>query len=513
MFKNFNHSFVYKYPLIWNTKIIPFALLAFVIHLLFFAVGYQNSIVGSVQLHNYYDQESNATTINLFAILISVLVFLIWCVLYFRNNGFKAFYPKTNQALFQEWLLIVLFCMLNFSYALSSIFGANVQIRNSLPREVAFEHCKTISKASMFLQGSYKELNWIDSTVNGKYQRFERDSFTFEGKKYALYSLMNKNMETFPFFHSAQDSLLRLQVQRWMKENNKAEIAKIFQDYFAVANLYQLKSNINPETWMNLVYNYPEFSKYENIGKTERQLQYEYENATISYKVEAPVVEAQDYEEDSISATLKEVNGQFYYYSKYYVSQDELLKYYAVIAAAWENPLIDWDYLMVVLYLGFGISMLIFSFRVTSARNWLIAFVSLGVIQIFFGIAAALFGGQMTYPIFYVILFAITVLYFTVIYVQKRGKKWSGIFLNQLLWLLPGLLPVIYTIVMRLVKQSSGYYERYDTITGRYVEDFPKIDWFEENEKMLVLVNLAIVVFVMFVLSTVIKKWRGIPDE
>ena len=114
MFKNFNHKFVYNYPLIWNTKIIPFTLIALVLHLIFFSVGYQNAIVGSVQIHNYYNQDSNAITINLFAILISVLVFIIWCILYFRNNAFKAFYPKANRALFKEWLLIVFFLYVEF---------------------------------------------------------------------------------------------------------------------------------------------------------------------------------------------------------------------------------------------------------------------------------------------------------------------------------------------------------------------------------------------------------------
>jgi hypothetical protein len=33
--------------------------------------------------------------------------------------------------------------------------------------------------------------------------------------------------------------------------------------------------------------------------------------------------------------------------------------------------------------------------------------------------------------------------YFFVIYYQKAGKRWSGIALNQMLWLLPGFLPVV----------------------------------------------------------------------
>lgn len=512
MFKKFNHQFVYKFPLIWNIKIIPFTLIALVIHIVFFVVGYQNAIISSVDSHNYYNQESNATTINLFAILISVLVFIIWCFLYFRNNAFKAFYPKSNSSLFKEWLLIVLFGLLNFSYALSSIFGANVQTRNIMPREIALEHCTTISKASMFLHGSYKEGDWIDSMVNETYQRFERDSFSFEGKKYALKSLMNKNIESFPFFNSDQDSLTRLQVQRLMKSNDKVEIENIFQKYLDIANSHQLKSNISAETWLELVYHYPEFTEFVNIGKSERELQYDYENPDEDYAVE--VVEGEGTVIiDTTSTILKRVNGQFYYYSKYYVSQNVLVKYYEAIAASWENPLVGWDFVMVVLYLSFGISLLVFSFKVTSARSWLIALISLGVLQIILGIGTVLLNYSMTYPVLNILFFVTLCIYFSIIYIQQKGKKWSGIVLNQILWLMPGFLPMVYTTVMYWVKNYSGYYDRYDAVTGRYVEEFPKIDWLESNEMLLVVLNLAAVVVIMFALSKVIKKWRGIPED
>lgn len=512
MFKKFNHQFVYKFPLIWNIKIIPFALIALVIHLVFFVVGYQNAIISSVDLHNYYNQESNATTINLFAILISVLVFIIWCFLYFRNNAFKAFYPKSNSSLFKEWLLILLFGLLNFSYALSSIFGANLQTRNIMPREVALEHCTTISKASMFLHGSYNEDSWIDSLVNETYQRFERDSFSFEGKKYPLNSLLNKNIESFPFFNSYQDSLMRLQVQRWMKNDDKAEIANVFQKYLAIANSHQLKSNISAETWMELVYDYPEFTKYAIIGTTERELQYDYENPDAEYEVE--VVEGeQKFIVDTTSTILKKVDGQFYYYSKYFVSQDVLVKYYEAIAVSWENPLVGWDFIMVVLYLSFGISLLVFSFKVTSARSWLIALISLGVLQIILGIGTLLLNYSMTYPLLNILIFVTLCIYFAIIYIQHKGKKWSGIVLNHILWLMPGFLPMVYTTVMYWVKNYSGYYDRYDAVTGRYVEEFPKIDWLESNGMVLVILNLVAVILIMFVLSKVIKKWRGIPED
>ena len=514
MFKNFNHKFVYKYPLIWNTKIVPITLISIVFHLLFFVVGYQNAIVHSVQIHNYYNQESNATTITLFAILISVLVFIIWCVLYFRNNAFKAFYPKTNVALFKEWLLILMVCLLTSSYALSSIVGANAQTRSNVSKEVALKRCETISKASLFLQGSFNEGKWNDSTLNGNYHRYERDSFAFEGKNYALNSLMNKNIESFPFFDSKQDSLRRLEVQRWMKENDKAIIAGIFKDYFDIANEHQLKSNISPEKWMELVYNYPEFTNYADIGRSERELQYEYEHeyeyAEVAVTTEA---ESETLISDTTSTIKKIINGKPYIYSKYYVSDKVLHKYYSAVATAWENPLVDFTTLLIVAYISFGFSLAVFSFRVTSGKNWLIALIAMGVVQIIFGIGTAFFSFSMTFPILYLLLFLLLTVYFSSVYVYKREKKWSGIVLNQILWMLLGFLPMIYIIVMDYIKETSGYYNRYDRQTRVLIEDFPKIDWFESNGLLLMFINLLIVTFMLFILSRIIKKWRGIPEE
>jgi hypothetical protein len=511
MFKNFNHKFVYKYPLIWNTKIVPFLLISLAIHILFFIVGYQNAIVASVQIHNYYIQESNATTINLFAILISVLVFIIWCVLYFRNNGFKAFYPKENNSLFKEWMLIVLFCTTTFSYTLSAIFGANVQTRSIMSQKVALERCETICKVSMFLQGSFKEDSFTNEKVNGKFVRIERDSFTFEEKNYALNSLMNKNIESFPFFDEKQDSLTRLELQRLLKANNKEAISKIFKVYFAVANEHQLKSNISAEKWMDLVYDYPEFTNYKVIGKFERELQDEYgyeQNGEYYSKASDGLVEY-----DTVSTTIKNVNGQTYIYSKYYVSHQSLSKFYNKVSAAWQNPLLDWTFIMIMLYLSFAFSLVVFSFKVTSARNWLIALIALGVIQIIFGIGTVFFSYNLTFPILFLIYFLLICIYFSIVYVQKRGKRLSGISLNQILWLLPIFLPVIYVIVMDLVKSYWGYRNRFEFQRSVVVEKFPKIDWFEEHSFLMLYLNLVIVIFIMFILSGVIKKWRGIPEE
>jgi hypothetical protein len=64
-----------------------------------------------------------------------------------------------------------------------------------------------------------------------------------------------------------------------------------------------------------LVYDYPEFTNYKVIGKFERELQDEYgyeQNGEYYSKASDGLVEY-----DTVSTTIKNVNGQTYIYSKY----------------------------------------------------------------------------------------------------------------------------------------------------------------------------------------------------
>lgn len=522
MFKNLNHNLVYKYPLIWNTKIVPFVLLALVLHILFFAVGYQNSMINSLELHDYYNESKNVETITVFAVVISLLLFIIWCVLYFKNNAFKAFYPKGNLSLFKEWLLILVFCIFNFSYAFSALFGANVQTRNIMPRQVAFDRCETISRASIFLNGSFDQGMYYQTS---EYQQALRksDSFAFEGRTYALNSLMNKSIESFPFFTVKEDSLRRLQVQRWMKENDKDAIYTIFKKYLDISKIHRLKATISAREWMDLVYDFPEFTNYKIIGTAERDLEYNYDYkhgevavdaaAQVTSAVNAASVVEPVVELDTTAYTLKTVEGQEYVYAKYYVSHKTLERYYSKIAKSWEDDLLDFELIIIMLYLNFAVSIVVFSFRVTSARSWIIALISLGIVSIFAGLLAFVFYSGITFPVLYLLYFFGVVIYFGYIYTKRKGKGFSAIALNQLLWMIPAFFPLIYVTVLDLIKSNSGYYDRYDLVTGTTIEEFPVINWLEDNAGLLAIGNLLLVALVLLVLAVIIKKWRGIPEE
>ena len=68
-------------------------------------------------------------------------------------------------------------------------------------------------------------------------------------------------------------------------------------------------------------------------------------------------------------------------------------------------------------------------------------------------------------------------------------------------------------MVLDIIKNTSGYYDRYDSYTGKNVQEFPIIDWLEYNSHLLGVVNLLLVVLLMLYLSVIIKRWKGISEE
>lgn len=521
MFKNIQNKLLLKKPLLWNLKIVPFTVLALAFHIIFFIIGYINGAIDFTETDNNYVYNLDNEIITFTGILISIITFIVWLVIYSRNNAFKSFYPKKNNALFKEWFLIFLFCVLNISYSVSYFYAADLKARNYFTEEEIHNRCEIIAMSSLFLEGSYKEggYNWVkkDSVVDEMVQ-VQRDSFEFENKTYSLNSLLNKNIDKFSVFTSKKDSLNELKVKKWLVEDNREAVQTLFKEYFNIMKDHELQTNITPQQWLDLVYKAPDFTNYINVGKVERELRdtdsYNYYEGVESENiVEAPLVVEHDGSVlfDSISKSLKVINGAEYIYSKYYVSHKALLRSYGKISRAWENPTVNIEFILVIFYMAVGLSLLVFSFKVTSGRNWLIALVSIGIVGIISGIISFIVGNKYTFPILYMLIFIGILLYFIMILRSKTSKGISGITLNQLLWFLPSILPVVYFVGLDMAKDYSGYRSRY--IGNKInIEQYPKIEWLEVNSICFMVLNLFILVLMVYILSRQIKKWKGIPE-
>jgi len=506
MFKNIQDKLLISNPLLWNLKIVPFACIALVFHAIFFLIGYSNGeVVFRDDYYSYYDGGFDSAVVIFFSVVISILIGIVWLVLYSRNNAFKSFYPKSNFSLFKEFLYILLFTSLTSTFTLTYLYATDFRTRNYFSEEEVAKKLEILSLSTPFLEGSFVESNYVSVLVDGQYKNQTRENFKYRDRTYNLNSLMNKRVENDnSYYGTYTDSILDQRVKNWLYNNQKDSVKWVFTEFMKIAREHNLKSNITADKWFSLVYNYPQFEDYTVIRKSNSQDVYnDYSATAVAVDVDSNGVAmppSVDYARQPPSA--------------FYVPYDSLLSGYREISKAQENPTIDLDSLYFYLYFAIGLAIAIFSFKVTSGRNWLIAMVSLGVFSLIVGIFSALSAGTMFFIFYWLLFFGLLIHFFTTIS-MRTGKGISGITLNQILWLLPSFVPILYYCILDIAKKSSNYYAS----SGKYVngqfiaESFPKIEWMEDHFPEMMIGNIAIIILFIFLFSVQIKKWKGIAED
>lgn len=512
MFKNIQKQLLLKHPLVWNLRIIPLATIAIALHIVFLILGYINGKLNFTETENDYTGNGADVTIVFFAVLISLLSIILWCVNYFKNNGLKSFYLKSNTSLFKEWLLIFIGFFFLSTFLVSYYYGKEVRVRDYYTLEEAQKRCKTLSQGSFFVDGSYSNNyydgaeaaeavsvdtaavaveNVTDSVVPDK----TKDYFIYNGKKYSYNSLMNKNLNSYSFFDFEKDSIHKEEVKTWLYNNDKKAIQNLFKNYLAIANEHKLKSSIDDNKWLNLIYDYPTFINYKTIGSEEKDYYYNNNDGSVIDTTECYIA--------------FEKNEQYKYY-KFYVPEKALQFNYSKIADAHNKPDIDSETLAIVLYISLALSLLLFSFRVTSGKSWLIALVSLGVLNILIGILSAIASSEYVYFTVVLSLIVGCFIYLLVKTNQNKGKGFTAVTNTILLWSLPAFGPIVYYFTLQISKAVSGYNEY--AYAGRAIE-FPKIEWLKDAGFILIFVNIIFVILVLLYLSKKLKQWRGIAES
>jgi hypothetical protein len=484
MFKNIQKFLLLNHPLLWNTKIIPGIVFTILFHFIFFGIGYLNGKVDFQETYSYnYGIEDGIVVF--FSVIITILFFIIWFVFYARNNAFKSYYPMKINSLYKEWLIILLVSIFNITYSLSYYSGKTIKTRTYYSRIETEKKCRIIEMASVFIDGGFENYTTEDYDKNGE--------FLFQNKKYKQNSLINKSIDNVGEYYSRGQFLenidknpklisSEIQVKTWMQKDNQAEIKKIMYDYFDLIKEHHLESNISPEKWFELTYHFPDFMEYEKIG---REKPYYAVPETISNsEVVATTPMASDYD--------------------YYIPHNNLKSGYDIISQSWEKPIIDLDLLRILLYVGIGFSLLLFSFKVTSGRSWIIALICVGLLWILTGVISIIIQSGFTFVFFWLGVITFLLIYFFTIIAKNKGKKISDIILNLMLWSFGGFLPAIYGLALEFT--DSGY-------NSSLVVDSPKHTWLENNLDLFSWLNMLIIAILMFFLTIYIKKWKGIAES
>lgn len=492
MLKDIQKQLLLKYPLLWNTKFVPMLLLGILFQVLYFGIGYLN---GSIDFSGETNYNSEIPFI-MFGILLALLIFIIWLVYYFKNNAFKSFYSKSKDALFYEWFQIFIISLLLVSFYLPFSIGKQLHERSYFSKIEATKRCETIALADLFIDGYFAQTE-IDSTksvlkdtlINEEYryaQNFYKDSMVFQGKKYSQYSIINRRIYDFSLISREKDSLKTLEVKNWLVDNQQNNVKDLMNNYLKIVNEHQIKNNLKTDKWFDEVYKYPNFTNYAYIKPYFEE--YEAERSYVNYE---DVVTAEPYNDNPNK------------YSNYFVQQDILKSKYDLVSKSYTNPFIEYEALLAFFCTALGLSLLIFSFKVTSGKSWLIAVVSIGVINIVFGIFTIFISSSLTYFYLVLITFASLKIYFASIYFQRKSEGFSKIVLNILLWTFPIMIPMVYGLIM----------EYYHSYSPDYGYNSPTYNWLQENFSNMITLNFAFCIIVLFFMSRIIRNWKGIAEE
>lgn len=505
MFKDIQKQLLLKYPLLWNTKFIPMLIIGIVLHIVFFGLGY---IQGTIDFSNEDNIDIVFPSVS-FGILFVIIIVILWLVNYFKNNALKSFYSKSKNSLFYEWLQIFTISFILVSFYMPFTIGKQFHERSYFSKDEAVTRCETISMADIFIDGSFAQTNHteLDSILksnvreedyknyftseskengNPNYLYFHKNYLLFKGKKYSEYSLLNRNLYDFYILSEEQDSLNKFKVQNWLYENKTKEVKDLMASYLQLIKEHKLSINLTVDKWFEVTYNAPEFNKFLYIQP------YKEEYETNNYNRYS----------DFVTAVESPASGK---YSKYYIQQNVLKEKYNVVSEAYEDSYFKPEMLLTFLYVAFGFSILLFSFRVTSGKSWLIGLIAVGVINIVYGIFTAVASSGLLYA--YLIVFTIigVLVYFFVVYSNKKSIEYSRIALNLSLWSFALIIPIIYFLIQQ--SYADEYY------AYNYPYQYSKYQWFIDHATEMLGFNFIIAIVVLFGLSRVIRNWKGIAED
>ena len=567
MLKRINKYLLENHPLTWNTKIVWMSLVLIGAHLIFYCMGFF-SFQNVSELSSEYSFFARYATHNVvwIGVLLSILIFILWLNSYFKQNAFKSFYPKSNKSLFMEFVWIFIICFMNISFYFSYTEGLRKSVSNSITTEELQHEVDIVNKAKpftleranlyhtnrcvsvpafdslvsheevakLYVENQVRDANnysdyaspddygvkWKDVNpddylfykdsiplpyyTNDEYttllmQHFpkrihdhigiiakesgedEETTVEYDYGNYsvreALNSLYNSCHSDIINFDSTKDSrYYALFVADLLQNCKKEELEKVLDDYLLLADKYKTNYRFKDKKWIDYVYNPPYYFV--------------------------------DYD---LKTYLKWINGGNTSIPKDYVVNYSLTHCMNTLIESKSN-VIPVEVVLVLLYLALFASILIYAFRITSRRIWLMSFVgAIVLVFVFFAIVAL---GDTIYDsyfeeigiiiqclVFILVFWAITIYYLK----KEKRKKLAGMFLNFCLLTLPAVLPLIiwgYSVYLRM---SIGDYELY------YFH--PHYEWLNAHIPDILFFNLGLFFVVLFSLTPLIKKWKSLPEE
>jgi len=573
MIKKLNKYLLENHPVVWNTRLVWMLGILVAMHILFFIVGFM-SYVSPVDLHDtsfflsYFD--SGFVWIG---VLLSILILILWMNQYFKHNAFKAHYPKSNFSLYKEFLIIFLISLLTITQYFSYTQGLKSRVSmlkssDEVEKEIdlvnrvapftlqnnnysynnasygqgnrclevpAFDSLVSEDEfLKLFISNKFKNGVWNltpDDTVH--YQKF-KDSLRSPLYKYNEFnSILIQHFPQRKNWKAPEDYKTQEPYTGKMGYGNYAYTTAVAAAEEATEDNSYLKFNLNSiynycgvpfiydslkngEFYVKETYDLLNKQKKDSIQllledylklADEYEIGYRFKDKNWVDYVYNPPYYFVDYELSSPSR-YSEAHKQ--YFKKDYVSHGDMKNTLVNLETAKSFVFNAYEFL-ICLYIALGISLLIFTFRMTSMRTWVISVVGSIVIyfvffSLFFLIGMFLF--KMEENLAAILFFAFVFLFWLLAYsgiLSGKRKRTSGVNFIWSIWTFPAVIPVLMSLYNMYLEQKYPY--RYETF------EHPHLIWIRENWDLIFGINLILVFLFIFLILPIIKKWQAMAEE
>lgn len=501
-----------NHPLLWNMRIVPMLGFTIVANILFFLIGYFSSSVDFTGNYYNYDDFINSGALYFSIGLVSVLTLIIWLIFYSKNNAFKSFYPKSSKSLYLEWVLIYAITFMSILPFFAVGVGSTLKICSYASEEETLKAVETLNMVKILIPSNktdyYKEYPDEAYAINKTFSA-PLDSAIMIAEKQSVYyenypnftqlSLLNCD-DYNPIYLSSDYDVYRLKdfstVKKWLVNQNKEAIEGLMDEFLKLHTKRHLKTNLTKDQWMKLVYN-P--SKYP-VGDFNLISPYNINNEDSHY---------------SYLYNYKPNGRGGYDKAEYYLQFNELKDGYERVLNAYKDPLLNPVALLIVLCVSGGFSLLVFSYRVTSGKAWLIASVSLGIFM-FIDMLVSLMGGVIWYCIILLVLFVVQLIYILTKNSKGERKGRSDIYMNHLLWFIPAVPVILFFFVY--TGTNAACYETAG-ITMSSIHDLETVGctWYrflDDHIEEFIFGNICLMfVSMWFFIRYVLLKWKSLPEE
>lgn len=442
MIKKINNYFLENYPQIWNVRFVPYTALILLLHIIHWLIGF-SSYSGVDEIRwNSPETLFFSSTFVMYSSIGSFIVFILWLIRYFRNNAFKSFYPLSNTQLFGQFIMIFVISFLNITYYYSYTKG--YMFHATYQRDYATARKERALFVKMHpLVNSYKESYDVDRKCSpspfpmSKKFRMEKQSsgadtnivyYTgIDGRDYSAadrdkmtggfqYSYLNYCQNEYYGRYSSNDPEDYSIDKTYLLLANGDSLKQAMKDFLKLCDSHGVKYKIDVNEWYKWVYNPPYFPVRYMINNMREINSYNNNNQNPGgYYIEL----------DKLSRIMN--NAVVVY--EYHISLQSLIAY---------------------LYVSLSFAIIIFSFRITSRRIWLISIIGSALLALIVGLISAMIvsGSRGSHGTGHAVLFFYLLLIasFLVVSLSSSSKTIANVAFTWFSWSAPFILPLLTAI-------------------------------------------------------------------